>query len=341
MAERQGQSAEDRPSWDRGTGSAGRALALGLLLLALVLWLILARHQPPAPLAADAPASEFSAGRAHAVLAELLGDGRPHPVGSEANAAVRQRILAVLTRLGYQPQVEEGFSCHPMGVCARVHNIVARLDGRQPGAVALTSHYDSVGAGPGASDDMASVAVTLEIARILKAGPPPLHTVLLVMDEGEENGLLGAAAFEATSPEAREIKAVVNIEARGTEGASFLFETSSDNGWMISRWAAQAKHPVTTSLAAAIYKRLPNDTDLTVFRRFGLSGVNFAFIGAPTRYHTPYDNLANLSPASLQHQGDNALAAVVGLAGAPELANPPHGDVVFFDVASFGNHTMA
>jgi Peptidase family M28 len=318
-------------------GSAGGALALMLALFGLALLAVAVLHLPPAPRPAGAPAGEFSAGRAREMLRRLAGDGSPHPVGSAADERVRQAIVSTLAGLGYQPRVEEGFACHWGGACGSVRNVVARLEGSEPGpAVALVAHYDSVGAGPGVSDDLAGVAAILEIARALKAGPPLRHPVLVLLDEGEEAGLLGAAAFEESSPEASEVKAVVNLEARGTSGPSFMFEASGDDGWMISAWAPRAPRAVTTSLAAAIYAQLPNDTDLTVFRHHHVPGLNFAFIGDATRYHTTADNFANASPASLQHQGDGALAAATALASSADLASPPRGNLVFFDLLGLG-----
>jgi hypothetical protein len=325
------------PSREVGQADEWGALALMLALFALTLLLVVARHRPPEPRPAGAPPGEFSAGRAGEVLRRLVGEGRPHAVGSPEDERVRQTIVATLAGLGYQPRVEEGFACHWGGSCGRVRNVVARLAGREPGAaVAVAAHYDSVGAGPGASDDLAGVAAILEIARALEAGPQPRHTVLLLLDEGEETGLLGAASFEESSPEASEVKAVVNLEARGSSGPSFMFETSGDNGWLISAWASRVPRPVSTSLAAFIYAQLPNDTDLTIFRHYRVPGLNFAFIGDPTHYHTPADDLANSSSASLQHQGDSALAAVAGLADSADLASPPAGNLVFFDLFGLG-----
>jgi hypothetical protein len=321
-------------------GDEGRArggLAWALVLLALALLLVVVRRQPPAPRDAGAPAAEFSAGRARQVLQTLVGDGQPHPVGSPANDQVRSRVLAVLSGLGYKPEVQDGFACHyRSAVCGRVRNVLARLPGREPGrAVLLASHYDSVPAGPGAADDLTGVAAVLEIARILKAGPPPRNTVLLLIDDGEEAGLLGASAFLADNPAAREVKAVVNLEARGSSGPSLMFETVSPDAWMVPLWSRGASHPVTSSIYVGVYRLMPNDTDLTEFRHRRVPGLNFAFVGEPTHYHTPLDSFANASPASLQHHGDNGLAAVRGLAGA-DLSSPPPGDAVFFDLLGLG-----
>lgn len=312
---------------------AGWGFAAALALLALVLLLVSVRVSPPAPRAQDVPVTEFSAGRARQLLGTLLGGGAPHPMGSEANARVRERILGHLRWLGLTPEVQEGFACSGnFGGCGRVWNVLARLEGAQPGkAVLLMAHYDSVAAGPGVGDDMHGVAAILEVARILKSGPPPRSPVIFLLTDGEEGGLLGATAFVEKSPVMDQVGVVVNLEARGSSGPSLLFETSGADAWMIPRFAAEAGRPLTSSVFATLYDLLPNDTDLTVFKRRNVPGMNFAFIGDALHYHTAADTLENLSPASLQHQGDNALAAVRGLAGA-DLASPPQGKAVFFDI---------
>jgi Peptidase family M28 len=322
-----------RSAAGREETGAGWGFAAALALLALVLLLVSVRASPPAPKAQDVPVTEFSAERARQVLGTLLGDGAPHPMGSEANARVRERILGHLRWLGLTPEVQEGFACSAnFGGCGRVWNVMARLEGAQPGkAVLLMAHYDSVGAGPGVGDDMHGVAAVLEVARILKSGPPPRNPVIFLLTDGEEGGLLGATAFAQQSPAMDQVGVVVNLEARGSSGPSLLFETSGADGWTVPRFAAEAGRPLTSSVFATIYDLLPNDTDLTVFKRRDVPGMNFAFIGDALHYHTAADNLENLSVASLQHQGDNALAAVRGLAGA-DLASPPPGKAVFFDV---------
>lgn len=310
----------------------GWGLVLALLLLLTVLWIVSVRRQPPAPVPASAPATEFSGERALAVLRELAGDSLPHPIGSPANAAVRDRILAQLRQSGYAPEVQSSVACAPLYAnCARAENIVARLEGTaQDGAIVLMAHYDSVDAGPGISDDLSGTAAVLETARAFKAGPPPKNPVIFLLTDGEEAGLVGAKAF-ADSPLAREVKVILNLEARGTRGPSLMFETIGNDGWLVPLFAAGASRPVTSSVFVTIYQMMPNNTDLTVFKKRDVDGMNFAYVENPTHYHTAADDLKSLDPASLQHHGDNALAAVRALAQA-DLANPPKGDAVFFDV---------
>jgi peptidase M28-like protein len=328
MVERSRTGDEVRPAERK----ANQGLIAALALLALALLLSVVQLRPPAAKSKSVPLTEFSGGRAREVLRGLLGDGAPHPVGSPANARVRERILAHLRWLGYSPEVQESSACTSRGDCARVANVLARLVGREPGkSVLLMAHYDSVPAGPGVADNLAGVAAVLEIARVLKAGPPLRQGVLLLLDDGEEQGLLGARAFAQGSPAMDEVGAVVNLEARGTAGPSLMFETSGPDAWMVSRFAARASRPFTSSLLSTIYRLMPNDTDLSVFKQRDVPGLNFAFIGNPSQYHTAIDNFANLSPASLQHHGDNALAAVRGLADG-DLSWTPQGQAVFFDL---------
>ncbi len=266
------------------------------------------------------------------ILQQLVGDGVPHPVGSAADAVVRDKIVKILSDLGYQPQIQTGFACDEWGDCGAVKNVVARIDGSGiPGAVLLSAHYDSVPAGPGASDDGAGTVEVLEIARVLKAHTPLRHPVIILLNEGEEAGLLGAKAFVEAHPWAREVKAAVNLDNRGTSGAAVMFETGEANDWAVRIYDTAMSRPSSDSITYLAYKLLPNDTDFTVYKAAGYQGLNFAFIGSVKNYHTPHDNFANADPGSIQSEGDNGLASVLAL-GDEVLTNPPPGEAVYFDI---------
>jgi hypothetical protein len=305
-------------------------LPVAIALVALIEAAVLVRQTPPAPKPLDAPDTEFSAHRARAALERILGDGAPRPTGSAANARARQAILAELSALGHHPSVETGMVCGQWSVCARVSNVVSRIAGREPGrAVLLSAHYDSVPAAPGAADDGSGVAAILEIARVLKHAPPRRPVVLLLGD-GEELGLLGAELFVRESRHFAEVDAVVNLEARGSSGPSLMFETSPGNAGVIRAFAGAVQRPLTSSAFYEVYRRLPNDSDFSVFKAHGLAGYNFAFIGGMSRYHTPRDELAALDLKSLQHHGDNALSSLRAL--SETSGGHSEHDAVFFDV---------
>ena len=297
------------------------AIALPLLaVLAIAIW----RSYGPAP----------EDDRAMNTLRELVAEGAPHWMGSPENARIRDRILTRFRSLGYETTVQRRFVCNARITCGTVENIIARLRGQGSGrAVVLAAHYDSVRAGPGASDDGMGVAALLEIAREVR-GQRFVNDVLFLITDGEEAGLLGAEAFAADPALMREAGVIVNVENRGTYGASNMFETTRGNRWLIRHLAAALPRPQATSLYQTVYDLLPNDTDASVFKRDGKPVLNFAAIRGVHWYHTPLDDLAHASPRTLQHHRENALA-LVRVLGNADLATRSRGDAVYFDVLGF------
>ena len=310
-----------------------RWAGIWILVFVLAVAAFVATHEGvPQPLDATAPPDAFSAERAMVYLNAFAT--APHPLGSAEHDRVRDYLVAQFNALGLAPEVQKA-----TGVTARyrvagtVENIVARLKGTSGAndAVALSAHYDSVPAGPGAGDDGSGVVALLETLRALRTGPPLRNDVLFILTDGEEDGLLGASAFAAENPAAKDVRVIVNFEARGNAGASQMFETSSGNGRLVQLWAQSAPHPNGSSLTYEIYKRMPNDTDMTVFKRAGDAGLNFAFIGHWEAYHTPLDSPQLLNRGSLQQDGGNALALARAL-GDADLAHFQDADAVYFSL---------
>ncbi|MGB6317096.1 MAG: M28 family peptidase, partial [Litorimonas sp.] len=216
-----------QPGMDRTRRAFGRPaeglIALLALLFAVFLagpWLI---NAPPVD-----PGHPFDTEATTLRLARILGDEAPHPVDSDAGDAVIDRLSAEIRSLGFSPTVDDGFHCTNLwGVsCARVRNVGFWVTEPGPDAVMVASHHDSVPTGPGAADDGMGVAASLEIARLMKARidaggglPRPLY---ILITDGEEIGLVGAARFVDTDPVAPLITAVVSLEARGNRGPASM-----------------------------------------------------------------------------------------------------------------------
>jgi hypothetical protein len=158
--------------------------------------------------------------------------------------------------------------------------------------------------------------------------------VIVLFTDGEEAGLLGAAAFVREHPWAKDAAIVLNFEARGTSGRSFMFETGPGN--LDAVRALRTAGDVTAgSVFTTVYRVLPNDTDLSEIAVLGLPALNFAFADGVERYHTSHDDLAHLNPGSVQHHGSQMLALTRTLAGE-SLPRPATGDAVFFDLPVVG-----
>ena len=287
-----------------------------LLICALVLLGVLRSFSAPEPLAADAPDVEFSALRSEAILQDLLQAGVPHVAGSPANLVVGNRIISHLESSGYEVDIQSRFHCNPLfGACSPVDNLIAIKPGSVgKNAVLLTAHYDSGWTGPGAADDAAGTAAVLEIARMAAAFPAFVNDIIFLLSDSEENGLIGADAFAQYHPLFAKVKVVINLEARGTTGSSALFETGEGNRGIIRMFAKNVDRPVANSLVNEIYKRMPNDTDYTVYKRKGVMGLNFAFSQGVAVYHSAIDDPDHLDIGSLQHHGDNAWSMMKALA---------------------------
>jgi hypothetical protein len=314
--------------------SARIGVAVGLLVLCAAS--ILRVGLPPRTVPATAPDTVFSAERAMRHVTQIAQ--RPHPMGTADHDLVRDYIVGQLSAIGLHAEIQQATAIGTRYQQAgRVQNILARLPGSDSGgkAVLVLAHYDGVEAGPAASDDGAGSAALLETLRTLRARKRPLaHNVIALFSDGEEAGLLGAAAFVREHPWAKDVAFVLNFEARGTSGRSFMFETGPGN-LDAARALRGAGNATAGSVYATIYRTLPNDTDLSEIAVLGLPALNFAFADGVERYHTSHDDIAHLNPGSLQHHGSQMLAMTRTL-GTEPLPRPRTGDGVFFDLPGVG-----
>jgi acetylornithine deacetylase/succinyl-diaminopimelate desuccinylase-like protein len=219
-------------------------VVIGLAALAIL------QMKPPRPVPATASEQEFSAERALDHVRIIART--PHPLGTEANAAVREYLVSQLSSLGLNPQVKSAVGMRRSArhiVIGATHNIVGRLSGTaNSGAVMLMAHYDSVYRAPGAADDGAGVAAILESVRALRARSALKNDLIVLLTDGEESGLLGADAFASSHPWMNDVSIILNFEGRGNHGPSLLFETSRNNGFLIKAVAHSASHPIGSSL---------------------------------------------------------------------------------------------
>ena len=305
------------------------ALVVGVVAALVVIGITPLGAPRPAP--AQSAATGFSAGRAMVVLRQIAA--APRPIGSRQAAAVRRTIVERLRALGLAPHVQRAdvVSAENGRVAGTVRNVVARLPGAVPSrSVLLVCHYDSVPVAPGAADDGSGVATLLETARALAAGPRPRNDVVFLFTDGEERGLLGARAFLRDDPSAYGVGVVLNFDSPGSSSPALMYQTSGGNGRLVSELLRAAPHPYTSSLMYEVSRRVPVESDFQPFIAAGVPGMSFGALDGPARDHTGYDSLAVFDPASLQHEGETALALARRF-GAVDLWDLHRPDLVSFD----------
>jgi len=285
---------------------------------------------------AEGPLSEFSSKRA---LGQVKAIAKaPHYIGSENHEAVAQYLQKELQQLGLETKIQEGTTLSDWGNLVKSKNIMARIKGSDNSkALLLLSHYDSAphSYSFGASDDGSGVATILEGLRaFLHNKTPHKNDIIVLFSDAEELGLNGAALFVTQSEWAKDIGLALNFEARGTAGPGYmLMEVNNGNAAMVKGFSeANADYPVSNSLMYSIYKMLPNDTDLTVFREQGkIQGFNFAFIDDHFNYHTAQDNVAHLSEKTLAHQGSYLMPLLLHFSNADLRNLDSAEDYVYFN----------
>jgi len=234
----------------------------------------------------------------------------PHYTGSKGHLIVQNYIVNELNKMGLSPKVENQVAINKWRSSTNTANITASIKGYETGkSLVLLSHYDSRHhSSLGASDAGSGVVTILEGVRaFLAKNKKPKNDIHIVFTDAEEIGLIGAQAFIDSSPLAKNIGLVINYEARGSGGPSYmLMETNGKNSQLLTEFIkAKPNYPVANSLMYSIYKMLPNDTDLTIFREYGdINGLNFAFIGDHFDYHTEQDSFERLDIETLIHQAD-------------------------------------
>lgn len=309
-----------------------------LLILLAIFWSFKA-SMPSYNSDKNVPKNTFSTERALSHVETM--SQKPHGVGFPAHAEVRSYIVSQLESMGLETSLQEGYTAGDWGNLSKAINILARIKGSEEGkALLLLSHYDSSPhSSLGASDAGSGVATIVEgIRAFLSENNQPKNDIIILITDAEELGLNGADLFVNKHPWAKEVGLTLNFEARGSGGPSYmLIETNRGNGKLIEEFTkANPEYPVANSLVYSIYKMLPNDTDLTVFREDGdIDGFNFAFIDDHFDYHTARDNYERLDKNTLAHQGSYLMPLLSYFANSDLNNLKSLNDSIYFNVPFF------
>jgi hypothetical protein len=274
------------------SSSAWRGL-LFLLVLLLIAYVALAPFFPHRVTPASASAEQFSAERAMAYLTVIASE--PHPQGSPAQKQLRDYLVAELTELGLEVEVQQ---------TRGLENVVARLHGSDPtGAIVILAHYDSVPSSPGAADNGAGTAALLEIMHALAAGPIPRNDIIALFDDGEEppDALSGTKAFVREHPWMADVRVAIGMDT-ASRGYICTDDTGSENGWMVQVLASAYTGGAWYSMSGG------GNYDTRPFRDAGIQVLELEDNYPFHEQHTPDDVPSTVKPGTLQQLGEQALA---------------------------------
>jgi hypothetical protein len=186
-------------------------VGLPLLVLAFSVARPSALQPPNLPAAFDAQAA--------ASLATQLATTYPiRGAGTAGDAGAASWLTQQLQPYGFVVR-REPFTVTVAG-SGRVHgvNLLAARSGLSEKTIVVMAHRDDAGVGPGANDNASGTAALVELARayVPSASGPRValpYTLLFLSTDAEVQGGAGAAWFAAHAPEARNVIAVLNLDA--------------------------------------------------------------------------------------------------------------------------------
>ena len=231
----------------------------------------------------------------------------------------------------------------------QAYNTVAEIPGtdKKDEIVMAGAHLDSWHGGTGATDNAAGSAVVMEAARILKAlGVKPRRTIRFVLWTGEEQGLLGSAAYvkrhfadrpESTDPEQKalperyredtwplqlkpghgRLAAYFNLDNGSGKIRGIYAETNAAVKPIFEAWLA----PFHDLGATTVTLRSTSGTDHVPLDRVGLPGFQFIQdnLDYSTRtHHTNLDTYDHLQPKDMIQASTIMAAFLYNAAMRPE-----------------------
>ena len=182
----------------------------------------------------------------------------------------------------------------------------------------VSSHYDSVAAGPGADDDSTGTAALLETARLL-AGHPQPATIIFASFTGEEAGLLGSREFVRRAvADKKQVVGALNNDMVGWANDYRLDNTIrySNPGIRDVQHAAAMQFTSLITYDALYYK----GTDAaSYYEAYGdiVGGIgSYPVLGNP-HYHQPHDFLETINHQLVTEVAKTTVATLMLLASSP------------------------
>jgi hypothetical protein len=208
-------------------------------------------------------------------------------------------------------------SWKPDATAFNVAGVLSGTDNTRP--IMVCAHFDHLGTDrsgvvyPGADDDASGVAVMLEMVHsMVSLGAVPPVSIWFVAFSGEEEGLLGSAAFVAAAPElAQSLSAVLNLDMmRSTSGLGVAIDPSDQT--MMTAVAGAIRDGASLTVIP-----WTGGSDDETFSRLGVPSCMFSAHGreAPW-YHSATDTAADLPAAELGTAARDVLRVVWGLTGS-------------------------
>jgi hypothetical protein len=289
-----------------------------LVLFAWLLSALLLSTREPASLQTRAPLS-FDATLAYRAAQEFVTQYPRRVLGSIESRQSTGYLHDYLAGLGYTIDYSH-FDARITGRIQVGRNVLGYKQGRSPEILALIAHFDTARTTvQGAMENGAAVGVLLEMARIF-AGSPTRRSLLFILSDGEEWGMLGAQDLATSYPGRNRIVAVLSLDnvSIGDLADFRLEETGQLEGFtppwlrqLAERAAAAQGLPVMAPSGFQEHLEralLISWADQGPFLRAGIPAIDLGSestdrVREKAVYHSPQDTIENIKLASIEKYG--------------------------------------
>lgn len=202
-------------------------------------------------------------------------------------------------------------------------NVATLLEGksRKDEFVIVSAHYDSFGSGfAGAMDNAASVAVMIEVAKLLQKAPPNRSVLFIAFDGGEQNNSGAKLYAERPLVPLDKTVAAINLSGFGAGFGDQLLETLYVVG---AEFSPQLTEAVSKHKRGAISLAMLGDD---VIRFIGTEHLHFRLGQLPTlsitngihyAYHSKADVPARINFPALEKHATTLAKLVAEIASSP------------------------
>ena len=250
--------------------------------------------------------------------------GSPYAVSPLPRLVIAHEDYAMFDRLikaGQTPQISGSISNSFSKDPVPQWNTVAEIKGTEkPGEVViLGAHLDSWDLGTGATDNGTGSMAVLEAARILaKSGLKPKRTIRFILFTGEEEGLLGSAAYaEQHAADMDSIQAALVLDNGSGAITGMSLQGRSQDAQLWKDLFA----PLASLDSFVVKDGNKGGTDHLSFIPYGVPGWNYDQIsrGYNHTHHSQVDTWDHAVPRDMMQASTVMAVTAYELANLPEL----------------------
>ncbi len=308
-----------------------------LILVVFLFWLVLSmvgNFRETVTVPPDQPPA-FDSSRAYRMISDYVTRFPRRTLGSIEARMSTGFFRQQLEPLGYTISYMH-FDAVVAGRRQVGRNVLAYKPGKVPEMLAILAHYDTARTTvQGASDDGSGVGVLLELARVFSVDPTR-RSLLLVLTDGEEWGMLGARDLSRNYPDRSKIVAGLALDSVSIGTLSeFILDTVGQTEGYTPPWLRRLARGATETQALPVFEPsgfsehferalLLSATDQGPLLEAGIPAIGLGSEAADKAralaiYHSAQDTVENLEVASVEKYGKAAEKLLRMLDGLPAI----------------------